>query len=107
MFNVNLSRTFATNLFFQVDVPRTSAAARQAYQNVDKQLEGQLIELLHALHDEQVFIAKVDPQSLGEMIWNNVNQMFTDFISDEEMSLESLKETLNRQMAAIMALALK
>jgi len=62
---------------------------------------------LHALHDEQVFIAKVDPQSLGEMIWNNVNQMFTDFISDEEMSLESLKETLNRQMAAIMALALK
>ena len=79
----------------------------QAYQNVDKQLEGQLIELLHALHDEQVFIAKVDPQSLGEMIWNNVNQMFTDFISDEEMSLESLKETLNRQMAAIMALALK
>ena len=79
----------------------------QAYQNVDKQLEQQLIELMHALHDEQVFIAKVDPQSLGEMIWNNVNQMFTDFISDEEMSLESLKEALNRQMAAIMVLAMK
>ena len=62
---------------------------------------------MHALHDEQVFKALVDPQSLGEVIWNNVNQMFTDFISDEEMSLQALKSTLNRQTTALMALALK
>ncbi|MGI9569852.1 MAG: TetR/AcrR family transcriptional regulator [Desulfobulbia bacterium] len=79
----------------------------QEYQNVEKQLQNQLIELIHYLYDEQVFIAQVDPQSLGEIIWNNVDQMFTDFISDKGMSLESLKETINRQTQALMALALR
>ncbi len=79
----------------------------QEYQNVDKQLRNQLIALMHSLYEEQVFSAQVDPQSLGEIIWNNVNQMFTDFISDEEMSLDELKNTLKRQTAALMTLALK
>ncbi len=79
----------------------------QEYQNVDKQLRNQLIDLMHSLYEEQVFIAQVDPQSLGEIIWNNVNQMFTDFISDEEMSLDELKNTLKRQTATLMTLALK
>jgi len=79
----------------------------QEYQNVDNQLGNLLIDLMHSLYEEQVFIAQVDPQSLGEIIWNNVNQMFTDFISDEGMSLEALKNTLNRQTTALMTLALK
>ncbi len=79
----------------------------QEYQNVDKQLRNQLIDLMHSLYEEQVFIAQVDPQSLCEIIWNNVNQMFTDFISDEEMSLDELKNTLKRQTAALVTLALK
>ncbi len=79
----------------------------QEYQNVDKQLRNQLIALMHSLYEEQVFIAQVDPQSLGEIIWNNVNQMFTDFISDEEMCLKALKNLLNTQTEALMALALK
>lgn len=79
----------------------------QEYQNVDKHLKNQLIELIHSLYEEQVFIAQVDPQSLGEIIWNNVDQMFTDYISDKGMSLESLKETINRQTQALMTLALR
>ena len=79
----------------------------QEYQKVDKQLRDQLVDLVLALHEEQIFNAQVDPQVLGEVIWNNVNQMFTDFISDEEMSLEALKKTLNRQTAALIHLALK
>ena len=79
----------------------------QEYQNVDNQLGSLLIDLMHSLYEEKVFIARVDPQSLGEIIWNNVNQMFTDFISDDGMSLEALKKTLNRQTAALMTLALK
>ncbi len=77
------------------------------YQNVDNQLKNQVIDIMHSLYEEQVFITQVDPQSLGEMIWNNINQMFTDFISDEVMSLETLKSTLNRQTSAMMTLALK
>ena len=79
----------------------------QEYQNVDKQLQVQLIELMHQLYNEDVFRTEVDPQSLGEIIWNNVDQMFTDFISDEKMSLEALKNTLNRQTEALLTLAQK
>ncbi len=74
---------------------------------MDKQLQIQLIELMHQLYNEDVFRTEVDPQSLGEIIWNNVDQMFTDFISDEKMSLEALKNTLNRQTEALLTLAQK
>ena len=79
----------------------------QEYQNVDNQLGNLLIDLMHALHKEQVFTAQVDPQSLGEIIWNNVNQMFTDFISNEAMSLKALKNALQRQTKALIVLAVK
>lgn len=79
----------------------------QEYQNVDNQLGNLLIDLMHTLYGEKVLIPQVDPQSLGEVIWNNVNQMFTDFISDERMSLKELNNTLNRQTAAVLSLAMK
>jgi len=63
--------------------------------------------LIHHLYEEQLFISLVDPQSLGEVIWNNVDQMFTDFISDNDMSLESLKETIKTQTQALLTLALR
>ncbi len=78
----------------------------QEYHNVDRKLKAQLIGVMHALKDEQVFIAEWDSQSLGEIIWNNVNQMFTDFISDEPMSIQELKDALKRQTASIISLGL-
>jgi AcrR family transcriptional regulator len=79
----------------------------QEYQNVDKQLRSQLIEVIHSLYEESIFKAQIDAQALGEIIWNNVDQMFTNFISNEAMTLTTLKDTLNRQTAALMSLALK
>ena len=79
----------------------------QEYQNVDTQLRNQLIEVIHSLHEENIFKDQIDAQSLGEIIWNNVDQMFTIFISNEVMTLASLKDTLSRQTAALMTLALK
>ena len=67
----------------------------QAYQSVDH------------LYAEQLFATEVDPQSLGEILWNNVNQMFTNFISEEGMSLEELKHALYRQTSALMVLVLR
>ena len=76
------------------------------YQNVDKRLKNQLIDLMRALQKEHTFVSQVDPTSLGAIIWNNVDQMFTDFISDENMSLDELKSSINRQTSALMSLAL-
>ena len=77
----------------------------QEYQNVDNQLKNLLIDVMHFLHQEQVFRTEADVQSLGELIWNNVNQMFTDFISDEVMPLMELKNAIKRQTEAIIVLA--
>jgi AcrR family transcriptional regulator len=77
----------------------------QEYQNVDNQLKNLLIDVMHLLHQEQVFRTEADVQSLGELIWNNVNQMFTDFISDEVMPLVELKNAMRRQIQAIIVLA--
>jgi AcrR family transcriptional regulator len=79
----------------------------QSYQNIDKQLKNLLIDLMHSLYEEQVFKLQVDPQSLGEIIWNNVDQMFTNYICDEEITLVELKKKLNIQTTALMTLALK
>ncbi len=77
----------------------------QEYQNVDKQLKKQLIDVMHALQSEGAFLPVADAQSLGEIIWNNVNQMFTDFISDEVMPLTELKSAVKRQTEALLILA--
>ena len=77
----------------------------QEYQNVDNQLKNLLIDVMHLLHQEQVFRTEADVQSLGELIWNNVNQMFTDVISDEVMPLVELKNAMKRQIQAIIVLA--
>ena len=76
------------------------------YQNVDKRLKHQLLDLMHALQKEHTFVSQVDPASLGAIIWNNVDQMFTDFISSEGMSLNELKSTTNRQTSSLVNLAL-
>ena len=76
------------------------------YQNVDKRLKNQLIDLMHALQKEHTFVSQVDPASLGAIIWNNVDQMFTDFISSEGMTLGELKSTINRQISSLVNLAL-
>ncbi|MGB2102922.1 MAG: TetR/AcrR family transcriptional regulator [Porticoccaceae bacterium] len=77
----------------------------QEYQNVDKQLMRQVIDVMHALQKEDAFLPAADAQALGEIIWNNVNQMFTDFISNEAMPLAELKSAVKRQTAALMILA--
>ena len=79
----------------------------QAYQSVDNRLGDLLINLMHHLYAEQLFATEVDPQSLGEILWNNVDQMFTNFISEEGMSLEELKHALYRQTSALMVLVLR
>ena len=77
----------------------------QEYQNVDKQLKKQLIDVMHALKEEDAFLPVVDAQALGEIIWNNDNQMFTDFISAEVMPLAELKSAVKRQTETILILA--
>ena len=79
----------------------------EEYQNVDKTLCQQLTAVVCALYEEGVFIAQVDARTLGEVLWNNINQMFTDYISDDAMTLGALKSALRRQTEALLLLAMR
>ncbi|MGB1617961.1 MAG: TetR/AcrR family transcriptional regulator [Pseudomonadales bacterium] len=79
----------------------------EEYQNVDKTLCKQLITVVCSLYEEGVFKAQVDAHTLGEVLWNNINQMFTDYISDDGMTLGALKSALRRQTEALLLLAMR
>jgi len=79
----------------------------EEYQNVDKTLCQQLITVVCSLYQEGVFRAQVDAHTLGEVLWNNINQMFTDYISDDAMTLGALKSALRRQTEALLLLAMR
>ena len=76
------------------------------YRLIEAQFLQQVIGLMYSLHQETLLKAKTDPVSIGELIWNNTNQMFTEFIVDEPMSLGELHSKLARQTHTILALSL-
>ena len=43
----------------------------------------------------------VDCDATGELIFNNVNMMFIEFVKDEEMDVDGLKASVARQNAPL------
>ncbi len=41
--------------------------------------------------------ADIDTRAVGEMLFNNTNQMFTVFVKTEAMTLDALKRAIRRQ----------
>jgi hypothetical protein len=39
----------------------------------------------------------IDTVAVGQMVFNNLNMMFLEFVKDEAMTLETLKERVARQ----------
>lgn len=74
----------------------------QQYAEVDRQLGDQLVELVLALVGKGHFSGASDPLAVGEVIFNNVNMMFTLFMIDDSMSLAELKKKLTRQILSIL-----
>ena len=63
-------------------------------------LVAQLQRLGHARAD-------VDARAVGELLFNNLNLMFVEFVKDDGMGLEMLNATVARQNAPIAALLRK
>lgn len=74
----------------------------QQYAEMDRKLGTQLVELILTLKSRGHFTDVPDLQALAEVLFNNVNMMFTLFMTDNAMSLEDLKKTLARQTIAVL-----
>jgi AcrR family transcriptional regulator len=67
------------------------------YTALDKALSEQTCELIEALQAQGSVSADVEARSIGELLFNNQNNMFIEFVKDEKMTLTKLKSNIRRQ----------
>lgn len=82
-----------------VEAPHTPNGAR--YSELDGALAAQVVALIARLQLRGEVAAGVDAQVLGEVLFNNLNAMFVEFIKDDAMTLDTLKARVARQTGAL------
>ena len=82
-----------------IEAPATPNGQR--YTELDHRLGVQVTELILALQNRGDVRADVDPVSLGEVVFNNLNQMFIEFVKDDAATLSALRDDVARQMRPI------
>ncbi|MGF1608869.1 MAG: TetR/AcrR family transcriptional regulator [Kiloniellales bacterium] len=74
----------------------------RAYNQLDVRLAKQVCGLIARLQAAGLVRPAVDADAVGEMVFNNTNMMFTIFVKQDQMSLDSLKATIARQNAPLL-----
>ena len=68
-----------------------------AYNELDEALARQTAKLIRKLQTLGLVQVGVDAQAIGELIFNNLNMMFTIFVKQEAMSVATLLARIRRQ----------
>jgi AcrR family transcriptional regulator len=74
------------------------------YTALDQQLADQICQLLKRLQIAGLVTAGLDTVAIGQMIFNNLNMMFMEFVKDERMPLSLLKTRVTQQNAPLLRL---
>ena len=69
----------------------------RTYAALDRALTRQTCALIAKLKDLGVVKAEVDVRGVGEMIFNNTNMMFIEFVKNEAMAISQLRAAIRRQ----------
>ncbi len=71
------------------------------YAELDQRLAAQMTDMIVALQQRGDVRTDVDPVSLGHVIFNNLNQMFIEFVKNDAVTLSDLRNDVARQMQPI------
>ena len=74
----------------------------QRYTALDARLSAQVCALMQRLQDLGRIRAQASAQAAGQLLFNNLNMMFIEFVKDEAMGLEALHKTVARQNAVLL-----
>lgn len=85
-----------------MSILQPESAFGQQYAEMDRKLGAQLVELILTLRSRGSFANVADLPALADVLFNNINMMFTLFMSDDTMSLEELRRKLARQTIAVL-----
>lgn len=69
----------------------------QRYSALDRRLSAQVTEMIAALRARGDVRTDVDAEAIGQLVFNNLNMMFIEFVKDEDMTLAELREAVARQ----------
>ncbi|MEM8728462.1 MAG: TetR/AcrR family transcriptional regulator [Pseudomonadota bacterium] len=70
----------------------------QRYRDLDSRLADQVVALIAVLRQRAGGAHDLDPQALGHVVFNVLNQEFIRFVTEDTMSLEDLRETVRLQV---------
>lgn len=73
----------------------------QRYTELDQWLTAQVTDMIVALQKRGNVRADIDPVAMGQVIFNNLNQMFIEFVKDDNATLTDLRNDVTRQMQPI------
>ena len=84
-----------TAMAISIQQPETPFSKR--YTELDRRLCTQVSTLVQKLQQRGAVLMGIDTVAVGAMFFNNLNMMFTEFVRDEAMPLERLKDEVARQ----------
>lgn len=69
----------------------------QRYSALDRRLAEQVTGMIAALQARGDVCAEVDAAAIGQLVFNNLNMMFIEFVKDDDMTLAELCDAVARQ----------
>ncbi|MEM6888286.1 MAG: TetR/AcrR family transcriptional regulator [Pseudomonadota bacterium] len=88
-----------TAMALTIEAPTTPNG--RGYSALDARLAEQVVALLDALDRSSLLKPRLDTTAIGEVLFNNLNQMFVEFVKDDAMPLSTLRSKVARQIDAV------
>jgi AcrR family transcriptional regulator len=84
---------------FSIEAPGTPFSQR--YAELDGLLIAQVCALIRALQARSLVRRDLDPDLIGHVVFNTLNQMFIDFVKADEMDLKALHRLSDAQTESL------
>lgn len=88
-----------TAMAISIEAPGTPFSAR--YTALDGKLARQVCDLIREMQRRGYARKGVEAEAMGQVIFNNLNQMFIEYVKQDDMPLDALHRTTARQNAIL------
>jgi AcrR family transcriptional regulator len=84
-----------------ISIQQPDTPLSKAYTELDQRLSAQMVRLIETLQARRLVCVSVSARTVGEVLFNNLNMMFIEFVKDEQQPLAMLKQRAAEQHGAI------
>jgi AcrR family transcriptional regulator len=84
-----------------ISIQQPDTPLSKAYTELDQRLSAQMVRLIETLQARRLVGEFVSAQAVGEVLFNNLNMMFIEFVKDEPQPLAVLKARAAEQHGPI------